>query len=140
LRYNEKSSSFEVAIKVFIDDLEKGISKSGISNLKIGTDNESSLAEEHIAHYLDQHFTITIDDAKLKPHFIGKELTDDLIAIWCYVEYTKPNASAKKCTVDNKILFDVHDDQRNIMDIRMNSKHKDYTILEPGRSTWSYTF
>ena len=139
LRFNESTASFEVSIKIFIDDLELAMSKNGVKGLKIGTPAEDPLSDEHIAAYLNKHFYIDIDGARLKANFLGKEFTEDLIAVWCYVEFPAPPA-AKKCLLSNSILLDLYDDQRNIMDIRMNSKHKDYTILEPGRSTWSYTF
>src|SRR5688572_25411157 len=35
LRYNEQSAAFEVAIKIFIDDLEAAIGKEGITELRI---------------------------------------------------------------------------------------------------------
>ena len=140
LRYNETSGTFEVSIKIFIDDLEAAIEKEGMKGLGIGTPKEIATADEYIASYLDEHFSIVIDDAKLKGSFLGKELTEDLLAVWCYVEYPKVKAGAHKCTLSNNILFEVYDDQRNIMDIRMNKSHKDYTIFERGRDSWSYTY
>ena len=140
LRYNEASSAFEVAVKIFIDDLEKAIEKEGASHLQIGSDQEDALADEHIARYLDKFFSITVDGTRLKPEYLGKEMTDDRLAVWCYVEYSKDVHGALSCTFSNRILLDIYDDQRNIMDIRMSKSHKDYTILESGKSTWSYKF
>jgi hypothetical protein len=140
LRYNESSSSFEVAVKIFIDDLEKAIEKEGASRLRIGSAQEDALADEHIARYLDKYFTITVDGGRLMPDYLGKEMTEDMLAVWCYVEYSKELRGAQSCTLSNRILLDVYDDQRNIMDIRMSKSHKDYTIFESGKSTWSYKF
>ena len=140
LRFNEQSSSFEVAIKIFIDDLELAMRKEGVANLYIGTPNEKENAGDAIASYLNHHFSIEIDGHKLAPVFIGKEVTDDQLAVWCYVEYKKDLSGADKCVLTNRILFDLYADQRNIMDIRMGQSHKDYTILESGKTSWSYNF
>ncbi|MEO5907159.1 MAG: DUF6702 family protein, partial [Saprospiraceae bacterium] len=44
LRFNEETHSFEVSIKIFIDDLEKALKKDGATDLYIGTNQESDLA------------------------------------------------------------------------------------------------
>lgn len=129
-----------MSIKIFIDDLEAAIEKEGVKGLGIGTPKEIGTADEYIASYLDEHFSIVVDDVKLKGSFLGKEMTEDQLAVWCYVEYPKVKTGSHKCILSNNILFEVYDDQRNIMDIRMNKSHKDYTIFERGRDTWSYTY
>ena len=140
LRFNEQSSSFEVSIKIFIDDLETAIGKENATKLHIGTRNESPEADEMIAAYLGKNFSIDIDGIELKASFLGKEMTDDMLAVWCYVEYPLKKTNPQKCILTNRILFEVYEDQRNIMDIRMSKSHKDYTIFERGRNTWSYSY
>lgn len=139
VRWNPETTTFEVSVKIFIDDLELALAKQNVLHLQIGTPKESAEAENEIEKYLRQHFTITLDGKKLEPHLLGKEVTDDFQAIWCYVEFAGP-AMPKTCTIDNSILFEMYDDQRNIMDIKMSSKDKSYTFFDPKHHTWSYTF
>ncbi len=141
MRYNPESSSFEVSLKIFIDDLELAIrEEQKVSGLHIGTKTESSNADDYIASYLKNQFSIDMDGVRLEPQFLGKETTEDMLAVWCYVEFKVTGSTARKCAVSNRILMDIYDDQRNIMDIRMSKTHKDYTIFESGRTTWNYTF
>jgi hypothetical protein len=140
LRWNEESGAFEVAVKIFIDDLERALTLEGAPGLFVGTPKESAEANQYIASYLRKHFTIDVDGTRLTPDFVGKEISDDLLAVWCYVEYPANLSRSKKCTLSNDILLELYDDQRNIMDIRMHKAHKDYTIFEPGRTTWTYTY
>jgi hypothetical protein len=140
LRWNEESGIFEVSIKIFIDDLELALGKEHAPGLFIGTPKELKNANEYIANYLTKHFTIVIDGTRLTPSFLGKEVSEDFLAVWCYVEFPAEIHRSNKCILTNDILLDIYDDQRNIMDIRMHKSHKEYTILQPGRSTWSYTF
>ena len=140
LRFNEPSSSFEVAIKIFIDDLEKAVQKNGVKDFRIVEGVDVELTDEHIASYLDQVFLISIDGNKLKSNFLGKETSDDMIAVWCYLEFPKNKIASNKCTLSNRILLDIYDDQKNIMDIRMSQSHKDYTILDMEKDSWNYSF
>lgn len=140
LRWNEESGAFEVSVKIFIDDLERALTKEGAPGLFIGTPKEIKEANEYIASYLQKHLTIDVDGMRLSPDFLGKEISDDLLAVWCYVQFPAKLSRSKKCTLSNDILLELYDDQRNIMDIRMNKSHKDYTIFQPGRTTWTYTY
>jgi hypothetical protein len=140
LRWNEESGAFEVSVKIFIDDLERALAKEGAPGLFIGTPRETEEANRYIASYLQKHLTIDVDGTRLVPDFVGKEISDDLLAVWCYVAFPAKMSRSKKCTLSNDILLELYDDQRNIMDIRMNKSHKDYTIFQPGHTTWTYTY
>lgn len=140
LRWNEDSDAFEISLKVFIDDLELALSKQGVSGLYIGTEKETKDANTRIADYINKHFKITVDGAKLTPEFLGKEVSEDYQAVWCYFQFPADLFQARKCTISNDVLLEIYDDQRNIMDIRMDESHKAYTIFQPGNSTWNYTF
>ena len=140
LRFNEETSTFQVSLKFFIDDLEVGLKKDGLAPLNLGSPKENADANEIITSYLDKYFSIEIDGKKLPLHFDGKEISEDFQAVWCYVEYNDVLNNARVCKLTNSILLDVFSDQRNIMDIKMNKSHKAYTILSPGQNSWTYTF
>lgn len=140
LRWNEDSGAFEVSLKVFIDDLELALSRQGVSGLSIGSEKEAKEANQRIADYINRHFKISIDGSNLTAEFLGKELSDDYLAVWCYFQFTADLFQARKCMISNDVLLEIYDDQRNIMDIRMDDDHKAYTIFQSGNSTWNYTF
>ncbi len=140
VRYNAQSASFQVSLKIFIDDFERAMSKEGAPALHIGGTTEIKDADSYIGAYLNNHFSISLDGSRLIPTFVGKELSEDFLAVWCYFEFPARLTGVKQCSMFNDVLFALYEDQRNIMDIRMNSSHKDYTIFQPGKSTWSYTF
>lgn len=140
LKFNETSSSFQVSIKIFIDDLELAISKEGTSGLFIGTPKETADANAFIEKYLNKHFKIDLEGKPLEMVFLDKEVSEDLQAIWCYVQFAAQPGRGKKCTLSNDILFSLFEDQRNIMDIRMSKSQRDYVIFQPGHSSWAYTF
>jgi hypothetical protein len=140
LRLNPSTRHFEVSVKIFIDDLETTLKSDGVTNMYIGTDREAAKANEAISRYLRKHLRIEADGRMLDIVFHGKEVTEDLLAIWCYVEFTGLPATVANCRITNDILQELYDDQKNIMDIRMSATHKAYTILESGRPVWQYSF
>jgi hypothetical protein len=139
VKWNATSSTFEASVKIFIDDLESSLMKEKVSGLHIGTEKEADGADDIILNYLNEHFLISMDGIRLPAQWVGKEISDDYAAIWCYVEFPGIK-NPKACTISNDILFELYDDQRSIMDITMSSADKVYTIFEPGKSSWSYTF
>ncbi|MBK9984917.1 MAG: hypothetical protein IPP15_21565 [Saprospiraceae bacterium] len=140
LKYSEKDAAFQVSVKVYIDDLEVAMKNEGYPPVNLGATTENTLAQEYLASYIDKYFTITQDGHKLTSKFVGKELSDDFLAVWCYLEFPATTSKGQKYTITNRILLDLYSDQRNIMDIRMNSTQKEYTIFDPSNSSWSYTY
>jgi hypothetical protein len=140
LNYNETSSSFQVSLKIFIDDLELSMKQEGYPPLNLGSVKEDTLAQEHLLSYLNKYFFIEIDGQKLVPKFVGKEISEDFLAVWCYIEYPAVIARGQKCTLTNSVLLDMYNDQKNIMNISMGKTQKDYAILDSGHPSWSYTF
>ncbi|MFZ1676273.1 MAG: DUF6702 family protein [Saprospiraceae bacterium] len=140
LKYSEKDAAFQVSVKVYIDDLEVAMKNEGYPPLNLGATLENELTQEYLASYVDKYFTITLNGHKLVSKFVGKELSDDFLAVWCYFEFPATVSKGQKCTISNRILLDLYSDQRNIMDIRMNSTQKEYTIFDPSHSSWSYTY
>ena len=121
VNYDTQSSSVQVTVHLFIDDLEKSLVKSGHKALKLGQHNEAAQADEAIAHYLEQHCTLTAGGKSLKPTFIGKELSDDQIAFYCYLEYPI-SGSVQELSIKNNILTELHSDQKNMVFITKNKK------------------
>src|SRR5690606_23716519 len=115
VRYDLLSQKLQVAIKIFADDLELALRDLGYTELKIGAPNESPLADEAIVNYLDKKFQVSLNGIIKRGEMLGRELSEDLIAVWCYLEYDVP--SSGNLSIQNEVLLETYDDQKNIMDI-----------------------
>lgn len=140
LRYNSTSGAFEVSIKIFIDDLELALSREGVTGLSIGTAKELASANDKIAAYLKKHFNIQLAGQTLAHEFLGKEVSEDYLAVWCYIQLKAKPSAGQRCAITNDILFEMYEDQKTLMDVRMSKNHNEYVILQPGKHTWDYTF
>lgn len=111
----------QVTVHLFIDDLEKSLVRSGHKALKLGQHNEAEQADDAIGQYLEQHCTLLAGNKVLKPTFIGKELSDDQIAFYCYLEYTI-SGTLQELNIKNNILTELYSDQKNLVFVTKNKK------------------
>lgn len=121
INYNEDSSYFEIATQIYIDDFQKVLTKIGGSDLRLCTDKEAKNADAFISQYLDQRLSITLDGKLLKQKLIGKEPSDDALAVWCYIEAKAPK-SFSQLKVKYSALMDLYDDQKNIVNLKVHGK------------------
>lgn len=140
VKYNEGKFLFEVSLKVYLDDLETAVKNEGYAPLNLGSSQENKSSRDHLAAYLDKYFSISLNGQKLSSTFVGKELSDDYMAVWCYVEYPAKVSKGQKYTISNRVLLDLYSDQRNIMDMKMNSVQEEHMIFNPANSSWSFTY
>jgi hypothetical protein len=126
VHYNEVNQSLEVSLHLFLDDLEDGMIKNGMENPNFSTSQEHPQADSLLNVYLESHFAAVIDDQKISFTFLGKEDGEDLTAIWCYLE-GKNIPPPKKIELENKILVDLFEDQKNI--VAFTSKQKKEFLL-----------
>ncbi|WP_241738915.1 DUF6702 family protein [Pontibacter beigongshangensis] len=122
IRYNPKTQRLEVAIKVFMDDLEEALSRK--SKAKVVYSN-SEQVQQLLQAYLRRHLVFEQEKGKpLQQHFLGSEAETD--AVWAYVEVPVPDAR-RPLLVHNTVLMELFDDQMNIVNI--NSKGKTNSLL-----------
>ena len=121
--YNTVNQSLEVSLHLFIDDLEVAMQNAGIDQTYIATSKEIENADSLISQYLNDHFSIIVDGRQIQFNFLGKEDSDDLLAIWCYLEGEQV-ANPREIQIKNKLLVEVFDDQKNIVAFSSEKKQE----------------
>ena len=62
--------------------------------------------------------------------FLGKEVSEDLQAVWCYLEIENIN-SIKELKIKNQLLTSLFDDQKNIVSITSTAEgRKGYFLFD----------
>lgn len=139
IEYKASEKALQVTLHLFIDDLESALRERGIDQLYIGTEKEKEGVDIHIQKYLQEKFQLKSDTQTLQLVFLGKEQSEDLAAIWCYLEVTDVE-TIKHLTVTNNVLMDIFEDQKNIVSIKGPEKKSAYFLFEKGKSTESVEF
>lgn len=128
IHFNAESQSLEISLHLFIDDLELAIRNQGMANPYISTSKETANADSLISVYLNQHFKIEVDGKLVNLHFLGKENSDDLLAIWCYLE-GEQIADPRTIKLQNRLLVELFDDQKNIVAFR-SARKKEFLLFD----------
>lgn len=128
LHYRSDRSSIELTLKIFADDMETALKDNFGVETRLFSDNESPVADSLIVAYLSSHFEIRTEQI-LTYTYIGKELSDDLSSVWLYLEIEEVT-SPLKLLVKNTLLFDIFDDQQNMMLVKVDHKRNAHFIFD----------
>jgi len=129
IRHNTENEALEISVKIFIDDLELTLEEAGHPALNILGPEEHPSTDSILNSYLTQHLQIATDDELLEPFYIGKELSEDMIAVWCYLEVSN-FSDFRRMDIHNQILLELYDDQKNIVAYYKDRKNLRYDFFD----------
>jgi hypothetical protein len=126
INYNEKDKALQITSRIFLDDLEGCIrNQRNNQELDVLEPGAGLTSEQVIGEYVLKQFTVKLDGKLQKMNFLGFEREDP--AIICYIEI--PNVKKfKTLEVKNQVIFDLYDDQSNIVHVTYNGPVKKYAL------------
>ncbi len=131
--YDTEEQALQMSMHIFIDDLELALAQEGHENLFLCTPKEVTEAEAYLKDYLRRHFKLSADGTPLSFDFIGKEISDDLMAVWCYLEVTGlPRPESLE--VEYSILLNTYDDQKNILSLDFPGEKPGMLFFQKGQA------
>lgn len=130
VNYVKEKQSIQIISRVFIDDFENTLQKRFDENIILAEDNESKIINTYIETYIKENFTIKINNKASKLIFIGKEYEGDIMRFYLEVEDVN---HVENFEISNKVLFDLLEDQQNIVKLKINAKQKSFiqTLKKP---------
>lgn len=114
IEYSIDNQSLAATVYIFLDDLEAALKKNGAGLLYLCTSRESSFADKHLESYFQARFRVTAGGRKIRCRLLGKELSEDGQAAWCYMEFS-PVPVGGKITISCSILTETYGDQKNLV-------------------------
>jgi hypothetical protein len=128
LNYNTKGGTIEISCRLFTDDLENALSKA----YKVPTDLSSparhKAMDELLRKYMTLHLQLKVNGKSLNLNYLGFE--KDKEAVLVFIE-SSPVKGLKKVEIKNSLLYDLFEDQTNIMHMHYNGKRKSYKLDYP---------
>ncbi|NNL09714.1 MAG: hypothetical protein HKP38_10870 [Croceitalea sp.] len=129
VNYVEKEDALQITTRVFIDDIEDVLKKRYGIDAKLATENEAKIADEYIEKYLNSKFLIRFDNVQRPYIFLGKKYDNDVMV--CYLEITKIGLKQlKTLEVQNEVLTDLFDEQKNLVHIKWLGKKKSFVLIK----------
>lgn len=123
--YVKAKKAVQITSRIFIDDLESLLVERYDENITLAENNELVVVDEYIERYLKNKIKLKINNLDVNFNFIGKEYDGDIVR--CYLEI-KNVASIESIEIKNQVLFDLYDDQQNMIKFKINSKHKSFML------------
>ncbi len=118
IKYNPRSQSLEVAVKVFTDDLEDALSRRNKAKI---TYNNSEKVKAYLHNYLSSALVFEAVKGKpMKYKLVGSE--EDADALWIYVEVPVAATNLQQLYIKNAVLTEIFDDQMNIVNLNYKGK------------------
>ena len=128
IAYNTTDQALQVSMHIYVDDLEEALRRRGHDQLYINTEKEVASADSLIYQYLADVFTITIDEVNQSFNYVGKESSEDLQAIWCYLEVENIPA-IQRLDLELSLLMEIYDDQKNMILVEKTNGESDYFMF-----------
>lgn len=128
--YNAKSKTFEITGKFFLDDMENAISKKFGTTLHFQNEQMKSKMNEAMKNYFAEYIKLKVDNKMLKINYIGYE--EDSESVNVYLE-SEAVPTPKKVETSVSALYNLFDDQMNIIHIIVNGKRKSQRLNYPDR-------
>jgi hypothetical protein len=136
LEYNEESQKFELSCRIFKDDLELAINHTHSPH---GVIVDDQMNRHLVQTYLKDKIDFKVDQVEQGLDFIffaldGSAPTETVFLIF----HTKNNFGAfKHLSFSNSILFEIYDDQINMIRIKIDGQRKSKN-LEQGDDIFEY--
>lgn len=124
--YNKDSQSLQFSCRIFLDDLEEALqAETGDVSLDIVRDSAKVYKASKL--YFSKRFVVRVDGRRVSVRFLGGEVEED--AMWCYLEVEKVTRFTQ-VELENTVLFEVFDDQQNMIHFRLGEETRSYVLTE----------
>ena len=125
IEYVKEQQSLQIALGMFIDDMEFTLNKNNDKILYLATPEEAPNIDEYYKKYLHQHFKIAVNERAESYEYIGKEYDNDVVRF--YLEVTNIE-HLNSLDIINSSLFRDFEDQQNIIKIKVKKSHKTFYL------------
>ncbi|MDT0686131.1 DUF6702 family protein [Autumnicola psychrophila] len=121
IEYKKDSGALQIISRVFIDDFQKVLNQRYGKEISLSHEKETGDVRNSIDKYLSQKLNLMINDEKLKLNYLGKEYDGDQLILYVEVENVP---DFKQIEVQNAVLTDLYDDQKNVVHVKMDDQIK----------------
>ncbi|GAA3624029.1 DUF6702 family protein [Flavivirga jejuensis] len=125
INFIEEKQSVQITTRIFIDDFESLLRERYDETITLAGKDEPKTNDTYIDSYLNEKIKVKINDEEVNLVFIGKEYDADIMR--CYLEIERVD-TIKSFEISNKVLFDLFEEQQNIIKTKINSKQKSFIL------------
>ncbi|HEY4322338.1 MAG TPA: DUF6702 family protein [Mucilaginibacter sp.] len=130
IEYNKQDNKLEVICTIFTDDFEAALEKQYHAKTDLTKADMHAAMDALVKSYIAANLNIKAGDTPQKLSYLGFEINKEATDV--YLESEKIPA-VKKVDVDVSLLYNIFDDQINIVHIIVNSVRKSEKVNYPDK-------
>lgn len=126
--YSAEAEALQITSRIFIDDLENVLATRYGAALHLATRQEAADADSYIEKYLHTKLALRMNGRETPYRFLGKRYDNDIVV--CYLEVPEiPPGSIKSIEIQNEMLTDLYEEQKNIVHLLINDIRKSFVLV-----------
>ncbi|MCY0968820.1 DUF6702 family protein [Chryseobacterium wangxinyae] len=130
INYNSKSKTFEVTGRFFLDDLENSLSEKYKKPFHFNDTNYKAQLNTALKNYCAEYLKLKTNNQFLKVNYVGYEEDNESVNVFLESDAV---ANPKKVEAAVSFLYNLFDDQINIVHIIVDGNRKTEKLSYPNR-------
>jgi hypothetical protein len=121
IAFNSKEKSLEISCRIFTDDFEAVLAKQFKTKVDLNKPAMHKVMDELIKKYMAANLKYKVNGKNLVANYVGFEKDNEATNVYLEID----NVSAlENLSLTNSILYDLYDDQMNILHVEKSGTRK----------------
>jgi hypothetical protein len=128
INHNATEKILEVTCKIFTDDFEKALTQNYKTRVDLINPPDRKAMDSLVKKYIFSNLTISTDGRPISFTYLGFEREEE--SVFSYVQ-AENISTVNKIDITNKLMYDMFDDQINIMHVIAGGERKSTRLDYP---------
>ena len=128
VNFNEEKATFEIIGRFFIDDVQELLQMRYENTLSLDPELLSPKIDFYLERYFSQKFELRLNGQKVNLNYVGKTFKGDQVIILMQ-STTVENFKGKSLEIENKVLMELFEEQKNLIHLRMSNLKKSAVLI-----------
>lgn len=129
--FNAKEKTLEVSCRIYTDDFENILAKQSKTKIDLSNPAVHKSMDEHVKKYIQSHLRFVVNGKATNINYIGFEKDDEATNVYVEIENV---TNIQQLESRNSVLYDLFDDQMNILHVTRNGNRKSARANYPEQS------
>lgn len=130
ISFNQKENSLEISCRIFTDDFENALAKQYKTKVDLVKPTMQKAMDELVKQYVNSHLQYNVNGKNVTASYLGFEIDHEATNV--YLEITNVT-SLQKLTISNDIMYNLFNDQMNILHVEKAGTRKSVRVNYPDR-------
>lgn len=130
INFNSKEKSLEISCRIFTDDFEAILAKQFKTKTDLSKPAMHKEMDELVKKYLNAHLKYTVNGKLIGASYIGFEKDNEATNVYFEIDNI---STLQGISIENSILYDLFDDQMNILHVEKGGTRKSARANYPNR-------